>query len=91
METTLPLPKGLSNPTRNSRKPQETLVHPIEVNVDDIQEILSGIEGVIIGPYEPPPNPPQLLMLDFKIDRKGISEKNEVYGLNLKLLKREFL
>lgn len=69
----------------------ETLVHPVELNVDDIQEMLSRIEGVDIGPYSPPPNPPQLLILDFKIDRKNISEKNEVYVLNLKLLKREFL
>lgn len=69
----------------------ETLVHPIEVNLDDIQEILSRIEGINIGSYSPPPNPPQLLILDFKIDRKSISERNEVYLLNLKLLKREFL
>ncbi len=69
----------------------ETLVHPVEVNVDDLQEILSRIEGKAIGPYSPPPNPPQLIILDFKIDRKSVSEKNEVYNLNLKLLKREFL
>lgn len=69
----------------------ETLVHPLEVNVDDIQEMLSRIEGISIGPYSPPANPPQLIILDFKIDRKSISEKNDVYTLNLKLLKREFL
>ncbi len=69
----------------------ETLVHPVEVNVDDIQEMLSRIEGVPIGPYIPPQNPPQLIILEFKIDRKNLSEKNEVYNLNLKLLKREFL
>ena len=32
----------------------ETLVHPLEVNVDDIQEMLSRIEGISIGPYSPP-------------------------------------
>lgn len=69
----------------------ETLVHPVEVNVDDILEMLSRIEAIDLGPYSPPPNPPQLLILDFKMDRKSISEKNESYNLNLKLLKREFI
>lgn len=69
----------------------ETLVHAVEVNIDDIEEILAHIEGQKIGSYTPPPDSPQLLILDFKIDRKSISEKNEVYNLNLKLLKREFL
>lgn len=69
----------------------ETLVHPIEVNIDDLQEILSRIEGINLGAYSSPPNPPQLIILNFKIDRKNISEKNEVYNLNLKLLKREYL
>lgn len=69
----------------------ETLVHSIEVTVDDLQEILSRIEGIKMGTYSPPPNPPQLIILNFKIDRKNISEKNEIYNLNLKLLKREYL
>lgn len=69
----------------------ETLVHPIEVNVDDLQEMLSRIEGISVGSYTPAANPPQLIILDFKIDRKSMSEKNEVYNLNLKLLKREFI
>jgi hypothetical protein len=69
----------------------ETLVHPVEINIDDAQELLSRIEGVPVGPYEPSLNPPQLVIVDFKIDRRSLSEKNEVYSLNLKLLKREFL
>lgn len=69
----------------------ETLVHPVEVNIEDIQKILSYVEGIDVGAYAPPENPPQLIILDFKIDRKNLSEKNEVYNLNLKLLKREFL
>lgn len=69
----------------------ETLVHPVEVNVDDIQEILARVENINVGPYTPSPHAPQLLIVDFKMDRKSISERNEVYTLNLKLLKREFL
>lgn len=69
----------------------ETLVHPVEINGNDLQKILAKIEGIEIGSYTPGPNRPQLLILDFKMDRKSLSEKNEVFVLNLKLLKREFL
>jgi len=69
----------------------ETLVHPVEVNISDLKKILAKIEGVDIGPYTPGPNRPQLIIIDFKLDKKSVSEKNEVYVLNLKLLKREYL
>jgi len=68
----------------------ETLVHSIEVNVDDIQKILSKIEGIQIGHYAPGPNRPQLIVLDIKLDKKRVNTKNEVFTLNLKLLKREY-
>ncbi len=69
----------------------ETLIHPVEINTTDLQKILALIEGVDIGPYKPVPNRPQLIILDFKLDKKNVSEKNEVFSLNLKLLKREYL
>lgn len=68
----------------------ETLVHPVEINNSDLQKILAKIEGINIGSYTPGPNRPQLIILDFKLDKKNTSEKNEVFVLNLKLLKREF-
>lgn len=69
----------------------ETLVHPVELNVENLKEVLARIEGVTIGSDAPAPNRPQLIILDFKLDRKAMSERNEVFSLNLKLLKREFL
>lgn len=69
----------------------ETLVHPVEINSSDLQKVLAKIEGVEIGTHVSGPNRPQLVILDFKLDRKNLSEKNEVFVLNLKLLKREFL
>lgn len=68
----------------------DTLVHPVEVNVSDLKKILSLIEGVNIPPNSPPADRPQLIILDFRIDKKEINSKNEVYTLNLKLLKREY-
>lgn len=67
----------------------ETLDQPIQVNVDDLTHILSMIEGVPIDTHTPITNPPQLIITDFKIEKKEDSG-NETYLLNLKLLKREF-
>lgn len=69
----------------------ETLVHPVEVNAQDIQAILARIEGVKINEFSPGPSRPQLVITEFKLDKKKINDNNEAYLLNLKLLKREFL
>lgn len=83
--------EGVVQSTPLFQEVTETLVHPVEVNVPDLQQILCRIEGTPIGNCTPPPNRPQLIILDFKIDKKNVSEKNQVFSLNLKLLKREFL
>lgn len=69
----------------------ETLIHSVEVNPSDIQKILSRVEGVKMGEHRPGPHRPQLVITEFKLDKKKINDKNEVYLLNLKLIKREFL
>lgn len=69
----------------------ETLVHPVEINATDIQKILARIEGVKMGEFSPGPHRPQLVITEFKLDKKKVNDKNEVYLLNLKLIKREFL
>lgn len=69
----------------------ETLVHPVEVNQSDLQKILARIEGVKIGKFAPGPLRPQLVITEFKLDKKKVNDNNEVYLLNLKLIKREFL
>lgn len=88
---TMVFTEGVVQSTPLFQEVTETLVHPIEVNVQDIQKLLCRIEGIPLGSCVPPPNRPQLIILDFKIDKKKVSEKNEVFLLNLKLLKREFL
>lgn len=68
----------------------ETLVHPVEVNTMNLEELLAKIEGVEIGAFSPGPDRPQLLITEFKIEKKKVWEKSDVFVLNLKLLKREF-
>lgn len=83
--------EGVVQSTPLFQETTETQVHPVEVNGSDLQKILAKIDGMEIGAHTPGPNLPQLIILDFKLDRKNITEKNEVFVLNLKLLKREFL
>ena len=83
--------EGVVQSTPLFQEVTETLVHPVEVDVNDLKTILCRIEGVPLGgTCVPIPNRPQLIITDFKIDRTTVSEKNEIYQLNLKLLKREF-
>lgn len=69
----------------------ESLVHPVELSVGDLQKVLSTIEGVQMGPYVPGPNRPQLMITDFKLEKKRLADKNEVFVLDMKVLKREFI
>lgn len=68
----------------------DTLSRPVEVNLSDMKKLLSLIEGVKIGSFEPKEGRPQFIVLDFKIDKKEVTDKNEVFVLNLKMLKREY-
>lgn len=68
----------------------ETLVHPVEVDLKDLENLLSKIEGIDIGPFKPGPHPLQLIITDFKLEKKNAGKDNEVFNLNLKLLKREY-
>src|SRR5262249_902807 len=83
--------EGVVQSTPQFQEVTESLVHPVEVNEDDLRTILARIEGTQIGSEAPSPNRPQLIILDFKLERKSVTEKNQVFVLNLKLLKREFL
>lgn len=83
--------EGVVQKTPYFQETMETLVAPVEVNIEDLKKILSRIEGVEIGPYTPAPNRPQLIITDLKLEKKKTVDNNEVFQLNLKLIKREFI
>ena len=59
------------------------LSHPVQIDSHDLKEILNRIEGSRKGK-------PQLLITEFKLNKKTLLSGNEVFELNVKLLKREF-
>ena len=83
--------EGVVQSTSTFQETIETLAHPVEVDAEDLQELLARIEGVQIGPYGPAERRPQLVITELKLDKKATRENSDVYLLNLKLLKREFL
>lgn len=61
-----------------------TLSHPVEMDSTDLKEILKIIE-------EKKKESPQLLFTQFKLNKKILPNKGEVYEINMQLLKREYL
>lgn len=83
--------EGVVQTTPQFQETTETLANPVEINIDDLKKILARIEGVEIGDYAPSPSRPQLIITDMKLEKKKVGDKNEVFQLNLKLIKREFI
>jgi hypothetical protein len=69
---------------------EETLqkqIHPIEVNLEDLEKILSGIEGVALGDkIQNQSQRPQMLIENLQLE-KTPNGKN--YFLNLAIIKRD--
>lgn len=68
---------------------EERLQHPVEMNEEDLKKILCLIEEIPISPFSPPLNAPQLVIKNFDLSKKNISSEQEVFVINLQLIKRE--
>lgn len=68
----------------------ETQARSVEVDTEDIRTVLARLEGVTIGDAEPGPSRPQIILIDFRLDRKQSGKDMKLYSLNTKLIKREF-
>lgn len=67
-----------------------SLAHPIEVDVEDLKKILSRIENLKIDSYEPKEGCPHFIITEFKLERKAHEGQDEVFKLDMKLLKRDY-
>lgn len=68
---------------------EEILQHAVEMHSEDLKKVLARIEEVQIGNYLPGENPPQLIIKNFELTKKTLNEKEEIYLVNLSLIKRE--
>lgn len=70
---------------------QESLAHSCEVDLSDVKAILSRIEGVRFSEQDTlSEQRPHLIITDWKMEKKkGLTQ--ELYVLDVKLIKREYL
>jgi hypothetical protein len=66
--------------------------HPIQINESDLQQLLTWIEDVPVGTCLPvAPHRPQLLIQDMKLRKIKNQINSELYEVDMKLLKREWI
>lgn len=69
---------------------QESLAHSVEADLNDVKAILSRIEGISLDGQPINTLRPHLIITDLKMEKKkGISQ--ELFALDIKLVKREYL
>ena len=73
------------------KETEEKQRHPVQLDVSDLEMLLSRIEHCPIGNSMPLDKSPQLLVRDLKLRRIITPLQTEVFELELELLSREFL
>lgn len=67
---------------------EQKLQHPIEMNEEDLKKLLVLVEGVLIHPYIPKKERPDLAFLEFDLSKKQGFGEEEVYVVDFTLVKR---
>lgn len=68
---------------------QETLINPVEIDLNDLQRILALVEGVEINGNSATDRP-LLIISDLRLEKKESRPDSDTFLLNMKLIKREF-
>ncbi len=64
--------------------------HPVQMDENDLQKVLSLIEDVPVGAHLPAPARPQLIVQEMRIRKTETPLHTEVFEVEMDLLKREF-
>jgi hypothetical protein len=78
-----------SSPT--IKETEEKQRHPVQMNGEDIKKLLSQIEDVPIDAYSSIQNRPQMVITDFRLEKKQTPIKTEVFEVEMQCIKREFI
>jgi hypothetical protein len=73
------------------RETEEKLVHPVELAQEDLSLLLARLEGTGKEALPLLQAMPQILITDFRLQRRTTRVDNEVYLVELQFIKREFL
>ena len=79
----------IEDANRSSKRTKEMeihLLHPVEIDLNDLEQILTALEGIPVGSFQPILIAPQCLITNFSLTKR----EHERYQLELSMLKREF-
>jgi hypothetical protein len=66
-------------------------LHPVEMNREDLKNLLARIENLQIGKIIHNSFPPDLLIKNIEVIKKPLPSDEEVFLVNLELIKREMI
>lgn len=75
----------------NFQEMEATQLHPVEMNKEDLKCLLARIENVQVGDVKPGNHPPDLLIKNFELIKKPLPSDEEIFLVNLELIKREII
>jgi len=73
------------------KETKEHLCSPIQIDYHDLEKILSFVEGRQINENIPPKDRPQLFIKSFSLTKEPSISSNEIFHLEMQLIKREFM
>jgi hypothetical protein len=77
--------------SKEIKETEEKQRHPVQMEEEDLQRILSLLENVAIGSYLPTVQNPQILIRDFRMKKIKNPMQTESFEVEMELLKREFI
>ena len=89
-ENTMKFAEESTNSTSFLKETEEHLCTPIQIDIHDLEKILSLIEGRQINEHIPPKERPQLFIKSFSLTKKRTISSNEIFDIEMQLIKREF-
>lgn len=69
----------------------QNLLDPVEIEEKDLIKLLSIFDDRVIDQNNPITNQPQLIIKNFRLTKKVTPLNNQIFLLNINLIKREFL
>ncbi len=73
------------------KETEEKQRHPVQMNGEDIKKLLSEIEDIPIESHVSSEHRPQMVITDFRLEKKQTPIKTEVFEVEMQCIKREFI
>lgn len=70
---------------------EEKQRHPVQMNGEDLKKLLSLMEDVPIDEYPLINHRPQIVITDFRLEKKQTPLKTNVFEVEMQFIKREFI